>query len=114
MGHVHAGRLRALAVASEKRSSIAPDFPTVIESGVPGFLSSGWAGLSVPSKTSKNIQRTLYEAMMKTMKDPATNAAMVKLGAEPLATTGEEFAAVIKRDCKSFAEAIRVSGIQPN
>jgi hypothetical protein len=39
---------------------------------------------------------------------------MVKLGAEPMATTGTEFAAVIKRDCKSFADAIRVSGIKPN
>jgi tripartite-type tricarboxylate transporter receptor subunit TctC len=114
MGHVQAGRLRALAVASEKRSSVAPDLPTIIESGVPGFLSSGWAGLSVPARTSKKIQRTLYDAMMKTMKDPATNAAMVKLGAEPRATTGDEFAEVIRRDCKSLAEAIRVSGIKPN
>ncbi len=114
MGHVHAGRLRALAVASEKRSSVAPDLPTIIEAGVPGYLSSGWGGLSVPARTPKKIQRTLYEAMVKTMKDPTTNAALVKLGAEPMATNGEEFAAMIKRDCKSLAEAIRVSGITPN
>jgi tripartite-type tricarboxylate transporter receptor subunit TctC len=81
---------------------------------VPGYLSSGWGGLSVPARTPQKIQRTLYEAMMKTMKDPTTNAALVKLGAEPMATNGEEFAAMIKRDCKSLAEAIRVSGITPN
>jgi tripartite-type tricarboxylate transporter receptor subunit TctC len=114
MGHVQAGRLRALAVASEKRSSVAPDLPTITESGVPGYQSSGWGGLSVPVRTSKKIQRTLYDAMMKTMKDTATNAALVKLGAEPTATTGEEFAALIRSDCKALAEAIRISGIQPN
>ena len=48
------------------------------------------------------------------MHDPATSAAMTKLGAEPMATTPEEFAAVIKRDWKSFGDAIRVSGIKPN
>jgi tripartite-type tricarboxylate transporter receptor subunit TctC len=114
MGHLQAGRLRGLAVASEKRSSIAPELPTITESGVPGYLSSGWAGISVPSRTSKKIQRAIYDAVVRSMKDPAINAAMVKLGAEPMATTGEEFAAVIKRDCVSFANAIKVSGIKPN
>jgi tripartite-type tricarboxylate transporter receptor subunit TctC len=114
MGHVQAGRLRALAVGSEKRSTIAPELPTIIEAGVPGYLSSGWAGLSVPSRTPKKIQRKLYDTLEKTMKDPATNAAMTKLGAEPMATTPEQFAAVIKRDCKSFGDAIKVSGITPN
>jgi len=114
MGHLQAGRLRGLAVGSEKRSTIAPDLPTIIESGVPGYLSSGWAGISVPSKTPKKIQRAIYDAVVKAMKDPATNAAMVKLGAEPMATTGEEFAAVIKRDWVAFGNAIKVSGITPN
>jgi tripartite-type tricarboxylate transporter receptor subunit TctC len=114
MGHVQAGRLRALGIASEKRSSIAPDLPTIIESGLPGFVSSGWAGLSVPSRTSKKIQRLLHDSLVKTIGDPATNAARVRLGAAPMATTAEEFAAVIKRDWKAFGDAIRVSGIQPN
>ena len=114
MGHVQAGRLRALAIASEKRSPIAPELPTIMEAGVPGYLSSGWAGLMAPVKTPKPIQRKLYDTLVKAMKDPATDAAMTKLGAEPMATTGDEFAAVVQRDCKSLAEAIRVSGIQPN
>jgi tripartite-type tricarboxylate transporter receptor subunit TctC len=76
MGHVHAGRLRALAIGSEKRSSIAPDLPTIIEAGVPGFLSSGWAGLMAPAKTSKAIQRKLYDALLATMKDPTVDAAI--------------------------------------
>jgi tripartite-type tricarboxylate transporter receptor subunit TctC len=114
MGHVRAGRVRALAMGGEKRSSIAPELPTIVEAGVPGFLSSGWAGLSAPAKTAPAIRQKLYGAAVQAMKDPATNAAMVKLGAEPMSTTGEEFTAIIRRDCKSFAEAIRVSGITPN
>jgi len=114
MGHISAGRLRALAIASEKRSSVAPDLPTINESGVPGYVSSGWAGIEVPSRTAKKIQHTLYGAVVNAMNDPTTKDALVKLGAEPMATTGEQFAAVIKRDYKTFGEAIRVSGIQAN
>jgi len=114
MGHVRSGRLRALAMGGEKRSPIIPDIPTVIESGVPGFISNGWAGVTSPVKTPAAIRRKLYDTVVAAMKDPATNAAMIKLGAEPMATTPEQFAAVIKRDWKLFGDAIRVSGITPN
>lgn len=114
MGHVRAGLLRALAVGGEKRSSIAPEIPTIIESGVPGYVSTGWAGLSAPSKTPKAIQVKLYKTVVMAMKDHDTRAAMTRLGAEPMATTPAEFAAVIKRDWKAFGDAIRVSGLTTN
>jgi tripartite-type tricarboxylate transporter receptor subunit TctC len=114
MGHIRAGLLRALAIGSETRSPIAPDLPTVGESGVPGYLSSGWAGLMAPAKTPPEIQTRLYENLLKTMKDPETTATLTRLGAEPMATTPAEFAAVIARDWKAYSEAIRVSGITPN
>ncbi len=114
MGHIRAHRLRALAMGGEKRSSIAPEIPTIIESGVPGYLSTGWAGLLAPSKTPKAIRRKLYDALVATMNDKPTHEAMVRLGAEPMATTPEEFAAVIRRDWKAFGDAIRVAGIKPN
>lgn len=114
MGHVRSGLLRALAIGSEKRSPIAPDIPTIIESGVPGYVSNGWGGLMAPAKTPSAIRSKLYDALVKAMKDPETNAAMTKLGAEPMTSTPAEFAEVIKRDWKAFGEAIRVSGITPN
>lgn len=114
MGHIHAGRLRALAIGGEKRSSIAPDIPTIIESGVPGYISTGWAGLLAPAKTPHVIRAKLYDALVATMKDRQTIDAMIKLGAEPMATTPEEFAAVIKRDWQAFGDAIRIAGITPN
>jgi tripartite-type tricarboxylate transporter receptor subunit TctC len=114
MGHLRAGRLRPLAMGGEKRSPIAPEIPTIIESGVPGYVSNGWGGLMAPSKTPKGIQKQLFDALHKAMNDPETNAAMVKLGAEPLLSTPAEFAEVIRRDWKAYGDAIRVSGIQPN
>jgi tripartite-type tricarboxylate transporter receptor subunit TctC len=65
-------------------------------------------------KTSKTIQAKIHDATVKAMNDPQTHAAMIKLGAEPMATGAAEFAQTIKEDYKSFGEAIRVSGIQPN
>ena len=114
MGHVRAGLLRALAVGGEKRSSIAPELPTIIEAGVPGYVSNGWAGLSAPGKTPKAIQVKLHDTVVKAMNDPDTRAAMTRLGAVPMATTSAEFAAVIKRDWKLFGDAIRVSGLTTN
>jgi tripartite-type tricarboxylate transporter receptor subunit TctC len=113
-GHLQTGRLRALAMGGRKRSPLLPDLPTIDESGVPGYVSNGWAGFIAPVKTPKVIQTKLYNAVVKAMGDPQMSAAMIKLGAEPMATTSAEFAQVIKEDYKSFGEAIRVSGIEPN
>lgn len=114
MGHVRAGRLRALAMGGRKRSPLAPEIPTIIEAGVPGYVFSGWAGFAAPARTPKAIQAKIYQAVVKAMKDPKTIGAMTKLGAEPMATTPEEFARVIREDWKSLGNAIRVSGITTN
>jgi len=114
MGHVQSGRLRALAVGGDKRSSVAPDLPTVIESGVPGFVSSGWAGLMAPRAVPKPITDKLRVMLHRAVNDPATNAAMRKLGAEPVIGTSEEFARLIKADWKNFGDAIRVAGLKAN
>ena len=114
MGHVRSGLLRPLAMGGEKRSPIAPEIPTVIESGIPGFVSNGWGGLIAPVKTPKAIQGKLYATLVKAIKDPETSAALTKLGAEPTTTTPGEFAELIKRDWQAYAQAIQVSGIKPN
>jgi len=114
MGHVRAGLLRALAMGGEKRSPIAPELPTIMEAGVPGYISTGWAGFLVPSKTPAAIRNKLYDTVVQAVKDPQTNAALVRLGAEPMASMPAELAAVIKRDWKAFGDAIRVAGIKPD
>ena len=114
MGHIRSSLLRALAMGGEKRSPIAPDIPTIIESGLPGYVSNGWGGLVAPGHTPNAIRSRLYETLVAAIKDPETNAALVKLGAEPMVTTPAEFTNIIRRDWKAFGEAIRVSGITPN
>ena len=114
MGHLQSGRLRALAMGGEKRSPLAPEIPTIIESGVPGYTSRGWAGLIVPAKTPQPVQAKLLKSLHQTVNDPATNKALIKIGAEPLTSTPQEFAALIKSDWDSFGNAIRVSGIKAN
>jgi tripartite-type tricarboxylate transporter receptor subunit TctC len=114
MGHVRNGQLRGLAVGGSKRSSVAPDLPTVAEAGVPGFDLVGWAGLAGPSGVPKPVLNELFEALHKAVNDPPTRAAMIKTGAEPMLGTTQEFEALIKRDWKSYGDAIRAAGLKPN
>jgi tripartite-type tricarboxylate transporter receptor subunit TctC len=112
MIHVQAGRARALAMGGEKRSVLWPDLPTIIESGLPGYVSNGWAGLSAPRGTPKAILTKLHATLVKVVSDPATNEALKRVGAEPLTSTPAEFAALIAKDWKSFGEAIRVAKLK--
>jgi len=112
MVHVQAGRARALAMGGEKRSPLWPDLPTIIEAGVPGYVSNGWAGLAAPSRTPKPILNKLHAALVKAVNDPPTNEALKRVGAEPLSGTPAEFAALIAKDWKSFGEAIRIAGLK--
>lgn len=113
MVHVQAGRARALAMAGDKRSVLWPELPTIVESGLPGFVSDGWIGLMAPRGIPKNVQGKLYEALVKAMDDPATSERVKRTGAEPSVAPGGEFAALIAKDWKSFGEAIRIAGLKP-
>ena len=79
-GHVRAGRLRAIATAGEKRSPLTPDIPTVIESGVPGYVSTGWAGIMAPKRTPKPILDKVHATMVKALADPQTRASRAQGG----------------------------------
>jgi tripartite-type tricarboxylate transporter receptor subunit TctC len=111
MIHVQSGRARALAMGGEKRSTLWPELPTVIESGLPGYVSDGWAGLMGPRGLPKEIVSKLRDTLIKVINEPATNEALKKVGAEPLTSTPEEFRQRIAKDWKSMGEAIRVAGL---
>src|SRR3954467_9020184 len=72
MSHVRSGRLRALATGGEKRSPQTPDIPTIIEAGVPGYVSTGWAGVMAPKGVPKPIFDKLYATLVKVINQPAT------------------------------------------
>jgi tripartite-type tricarboxylate transporter receptor subunit TctC len=112
MVHVQSGRARAIAMAGDRRSVLWPDLPTIIESGLPGFVSDGWVGLLGPRGLPKDIMNRLHDALTRALNDPATSEALKKVGAEPRITTPQAFAALIARDYKTYGEAIRVANLK--
>src|SRR5688572_15088920 len=111
-GHVRAGRLRAIATAGEKRSPLTPDLPTVIESGVPGYVSTGWAGLMAPKRTPKPILDKVHATIVKALGDPHTRELMERAGGEPLSSTPQEMLRVINEDYARMGQAIKLAKLK--
>jgi tripartite-type tricarboxylate transporter receptor subunit TctC len=112
MVHVQSARVRALAMAGEKRSVLWPELPTISESGVPGFVSDGWAGLMGPKGLPRDIVTKLHATLVRAVQDPATNEGLKKIGAEPLTSMPAAFSELIRKDWKTYGEAIRVANLK--
>jgi tripartite-type tricarboxylate transporter receptor subunit TctC len=108
--HVKSGRVRALGIASLKRSPQLPDIPTIAESGVPGFEAVNWFGLFAPAGTPKPIVRRVSDALVKVLHAPDIRSKFEALGADPVGSTPEEFAAFVRRDMLQYATVVKVSG----
>ena len=85
MPHAKAGRLRALAVTSEKRSTLAPELPTLAESGLPGYSSVTWFGVYLPAGASPALVEKVHKAFAKAVQAPEVAESLAKLGVEPAA-----------------------------
>jgi tripartite-type tricarboxylate transporter receptor subunit TctC len=109
--HVRAGKLRALAVTTPKRSSMAPEVPTMAEAGVPGYDVATWYGILVPAGTPRNIVVRLHGAAVSAMAHPAVRERFGKTDLEPNTTTPEQFGAYIRSEIAKWAKVIRQSGI---
>ena len=108
--HVRSERVRTLGIASPKRSTQLPDIPTIAEGGVPGYESENWFGLFAPAKTPKHIITLLNEALVKVVRAPETRSQFEALGADPVGSTPEEFAAFLRRDMERHAATVKISG----
>ena len=113
MPHVQAGKLKAFAVTSAKRSSTLPGLPTIAESGVPGYEAIGWFGLLAPAATPKPVVLKLSADANAVLKDPDVAQKMVTLGAEPSGNTPEQFGAFIRDDQAKWSRLMRERGIKP-
>jgi tripartite-type tricarboxylate transporter receptor subunit TctC len=110
--HIKSGKLRALAVTSLERSPVAPDVPTVAESGYAGFEALAWHGILAPARTPPAVIRKLNEEIVKALKDPATRDLLVNQAMQIVGSTPEEFAAFIQKDIatwKAVAAAAKVT-----
>lgn len=111
---VQAGKLKALAVSTPKRSPLLPDVPTVAEAGYPAAEYLFWGGLFVPSKVPPEIVKRLYDEGRKASDLPATKTALAKLGYEQRQMTPEEFQAFFVKDFHETVELAKKVGIKPN
>jgi tripartite-type tricarboxylate transporter receptor subunit TctC len=96
--HLQAGTLRALAVTTKQRSSVAPDVPTIAESGYPGFEAIAWHGILAPANTPAPIIDKLHDQIVAALNDPPTKALIVAQSIQIVGDTPKEFAAFIKQD----------------
>jgi tripartite-type tricarboxylate transporter receptor subunit TctC len=108
---VRAGKLRALAVTSAKRTALLPDVPTVAEAlGITDYELTGWFGLLAPAKTPREIIARLQEETSRALKDPAVIETIRVAGGEVVGGTTAQFEAHLKKDTERLTEVIRLSG----
>jgi tripartite-type tricarboxylate transporter receptor subunit TctC len=108
---IRAGKIKALAVASEKRVAALPGLPTVGESGYPGFEAWAWQGFVAPAGTPREVVMKLNGAFARVMADPAISQRLSESGFEPQASTPEEFATYMKSEIAKWAKVIHDSNI---
>ncbi|HSN39374.1 MAG TPA: tripartite tricarboxylate transporter substrate binding protein [Burkholderiales bacterium] len=111
--HLRAGKLRALAVTTLKRSSALPELPTMAESGLAGFEVNQWSGLMVPAGTPKAIIAKLHDDIARALELPDVRKNLTSLGFDPVGSTPEEFSAYIRSEIRKWAKVIADAGIQP-
>jgi tripartite-type tricarboxylate transporter receptor subunit TctC len=110
--HVKAGRLRALAVSSGKRTSSAPDLPTIAESGVPGYEFISWNAVHVPAGTPRSLIRTIHGEIGKVLALPDVKERMFGLGLEVASSTPEKLGELVRSDIAKWGKVIRESGVK--
>jgi tripartite-type tricarboxylate transporter receptor subunit TctC len=111
---VRAGRLRALAVTSKTRSAAVPDIPTVAESGFPDFEASSWFGLLGPAGLPADIVGKLQGEVARVLKMPDIRSKLIQLGADPVGSTPDQFAAYMRDETAKWANVVRASGAKPD
>jgi tripartite-type tricarboxylate transporter receptor subunit TctC len=110
---IREGRIRGLAVTASRRSALAPDMPTVAESGLPGFEGDTWFGLSAPAGTPPAALAKLSGALQAALRAPGTAEALARFGAEPAADASPgAFDALIAADKAKWGAVVREAGVK--
>lgn len=108
-----AEQVRALAVTSAKRSSAAPDIPTIAESGLPGYQFTSWFGALAPAGTPPAIIKKLNAAIVEALKSPQVSTQLSEQGADLIASSPEEFDTFLKGETEKWQKVIKAAGIKP-
>ena len=110
--HVRSARLRALGVTGSKRTTVAPDIPTIAEVGVPGYEVLQWYGVLAPAATPREIIGRLHGVIAHAVQDPKIRERIVADAGEPVGNTPDEFSAILRADYKKWGDVIRKAGIR--
>jgi tripartite-type tricarboxylate transporter receptor subunit TctC len=114
IGAIEARKIATVAITSTSRFPQMPEIPTVAESGVPGFESTGWFGIVAPGSTPADVLAKLNAAFVKALHDPAVVKQMRALGSEPMPMTRAEFAAFIDKEIGKWSAVVRASALKAN
>ncbi len=111
LGHIQAGKLRALAVTTARRSAALPDVPTLDEAGLKGFDMGTWFGLLAPAATPKDIVERLHSEVTKIINAPEFRKRLQEIGAEPIGNTPGQMAQQIRDDTEKFARLVKEANV---
>ncbi|MBI1990191.1 MAG: tripartite tricarboxylate transporter substrate binding protein [Betaproteobacteria bacterium] len=109
--HIKSGKVKGLAVTSAKRSALMPELPTIAET-LPGYSASGWYGLLAPAATPKPAIARLHSEAVKALRAPDVVEKLTGQGAEPVASTPEEFTAFIRSETSKWANLVKAANMR--
>jgi len=109
--YTSSGKLRMLAVASRKRSPSLPETPTLIEAGIRDFESTVWVGVAATGGTPQPIVKKLHDEFVRALAAPDLKEKLAALGADPVGSTPDEFAALVRKDIARWAKVVKASGV---
>lgn len=110
--HVQAGKLRGLAVSTVKRATLAPEFPTIAESGLKGYATTSWQGIVVPAATPRAIIQKLNAETVQVLSQPGVRNQFLKLGIETVADTPDQFAEFLKSENNRWGKLVKELGLR--
>jgi tripartite-type tricarboxylate transporter receptor subunit TctC len=114
LSQMKANRVRAIAVASRKRSTLTPDLPTIAEAGFPGFEADTWYGVLAPAHTSAAIVNKLNGDIAQLLRNRDVQAQLEQQGAEVAGGSPQAFRTFAQAEVAKWSKAIRAAGIEPN
>jgi tripartite-type tricarboxylate transporter receptor subunit TctC len=110
LAHYKAGRLRGLATTGAKRAAAAPELPTMIEAGIPGYEAANWFGTIVPVKTPPAVVAKLSQEIGRALRAPDVRERLLSQGMEPVSNTPEAYAAYVRAEMAKWARVVKASG----
>lgn len=113
ISHIKAGKARALAVTTAKRSALVPELPTIAEAGLPGYEANNWNGFFVPAKTPRPVIDRLNKEITAALTAPDVKAFLFKQGLDAAPGTPEQFASYMKAEYAKWTKVIQAAGIKP-